>query len=190
MQTFGVKLYWIKYFLIIGIIKPTSLLGRWQPFHEGHYKLFLQALKKADRNFYVKDVYKLGDNPFTFKKVKRLINIKLEKMFKNRYKVQLAPNVTNVLYGRKVGYQIIKINLEKRIQNISVQKLKLMRKKGILKNMIVALMIGRKGSRGFKGKNTFKILNKAMREYPLIAANKSKFIDKVYVATDCPKIKK
>ncbi len=56
--------------------------------------------------------------------------------------------------------------------------------------MIVALMIGRKGSRGFKGKNTFRILNKAMCEYPLIAAKKSKFIDKVYVATDCPKIKK
>ena len=115
--------------------KPTSLLlGRWQPFHEGHYKLFLQALKKTDQViFYVKDVYKLGDNPFTFKKVKRLVNIKLEKMFKNRYKVHLAPNVTNVLYGRKVGYQIKKINLEKRIQNISGTKIrKLMRKKGIL----------------------------------------------------------
>ena len=56
--------------------------------------------------------------------------------------------------------------------------------------MIVALMIGRKGSRGFKGKNTFKVLNKSMCEYPLIAAKKSKFIDKIYVATDCPKIKK
>tara|TARA_Y100000996_G_C21981544_1_gene420685 strand:- start:265 stop:372 length:108 start_codon:yes stop_codon:yes gene_type:complete len=30
--------------------------------------------------------------------------------------------------------------------------------------MIVALMIGRKGSRGFKGKNTFKILNTIILE--------------------------
>ena len=44
--------------------------------------------------------------------------------------------------------------------------------------MIIALMIGRKGSRGFKGKNTFKVLNKPMCEYPLIAAKKSKLIDK------------
>ena len=29
-----------------------------------------------------------------------------------------------------------------------------------------------------------------MCEYPLIAAKKSKFVDKIYVATDCPKIKK
>ena len=56
--------------------------------------------------------------------------------------------------------------------------------------MIIALMIGRKGSRGFKGKNTYKIFNKAMCEYPLIAAKKSKMIDKIFVAIDCPKIKK
>ena len=56
--------------------------------------------------------------------------------------------------------------------------------------MIIALMIGRKGSRGFKGKNTFKVLNKPMCEYPLIAAKKSKSINKIFVATDCPKIKK
>ena len=56
--------------------------------------------------------------------------------------------------------------------------------------MIVALMIGRKGSKGFKGKNTFKVLNKPMCEYPLIAAKNSKMINKIFVATDCPKIKK
>ena len=54
--------------------------------------------------------------------------------------------------------------------------------------MIVALMIGRAGSRGFPGKNTFKILKRPMCEYPLIAAKKSKFVNKIYVATDCNKI--
>ena len=56
--------------------------------------------------------------------------------------------------------------------------------------MITAIMIGRKGSRGFPGKNTYKVLGRALCEYPLIAAKKSKFIDKIYVATDCNKIKK
>ena len=56
--------------------------------------------------------------------------------------------------------------------------------------MIIAIMIGRKGSRGFPGKNTYKVLGRALCEYPLIAAKKSKFIDKIYVATDCDKIKK
>ncbi len=118
--------------------KPTSLLlGRWQPFHYGHYQLFLKAMKKTDQVvFYVKDVNGIGDNPFSFKKIKKIINKKLEKMFKARYKINLAPNIDYILYGRKVGYKIKKINLEKKIQKISGTNIrKLMRKKGILKKL-------------------------------------------------------
>ena len=113
----------------------SSMLGRWQPFHEGHYKLFLEALKKNDQVIlYVKDVHNLGDNPFSFKKVKKLINIKLFKMFKNRYKVVLAPNISHIIYGRKVGYEIKKINLERKIQKISGTKIRSqMRKRGELR---------------------------------------------------------
>ena len=56
--------------------------------------------------------------------------------------------------------------------------------------MIVALMIGRKGSKGFPKKNTLKIFGKHLCEYPLIAAKKSKKISKIFISTDCPKIKK
>lgn len=54
--------------------------------------------------------------------------------------------------------------------------------------MIVALMIGRAKSRGLPGKNIKKILGRRTFEYPLIASKKSKFIDKVFVSTDCPVI--
>ena len=47
--------------------------------------------------------------------------------------------------------------------------------------MICALMIGRAGSRGYPGKNIKKILGKHLCEYPLMAAKKSKFIDKIYI---------
>ncbi len=56
--------------------------------------------------------------------------------------------------------------------------------------MIVALMMGRAGSRGFKNKNLIKINGKMLCEYPLVAAKKSKFVKKIYITTDCPKIKK
>ena len=56
--------------------------------------------------------------------------------------------------------------------------------------MIVALMIGRAGSKGFPGKNTKKILKFKMCEYPLIAAKKSKYIKEIFVSTDCDRIKK
>tara|TARA_E500000178_G_scaffold267163_1_gene264583 strand:- start:3818 stop:4543 length:726 start_codon:yes stop_codon:yes gene_type:complete len=56
--------------------------------------------------------------------------------------------------------------------------------------MIIALMIGRKGSSGFPNKNLLKIFNKHLCEYPIIAAKKTKLISKIFISTDCPKIKK
>ena len=52
--------------------------------------------------------------------------------------------------------------------------------------MICALMIGRAGSKGFPSKNVKYILGRRLCEYPLIAAKKSKYIDKIFVSTDCP----
>lgn len=54
--------------------------------------------------------------------------------------------------------------------------------------MIIALMIGRVGSKGFPGKNMKLVLGKPLCEYPLIAAKKSKFVEKIFVSTDCPQI--
>ena len=56
--------------------------------------------------------------------------------------------------------------------------------------MICALMIGRKGSKGLPGKNVKKIFGKSLCEYPIIAAKKTKLIDKIFISTDCEKIKK
>jgi len=58
-----------------------------------------------------------------------------------------------------------------------------------MKKKIAAIIIGRKGSVGFKNKNTSKLFGKPMCAYPMIAAKKSKLIDSYYVATDCKKIK-
>ena len=51
-------------------------------------------------------------------------------------------------------------------------------------------MIGRAGSTGYPGKNVKKVLGRPLCEYPLLAAKKSKFVKKIFVSTDCPKIKK
>jgi CMP-N-acetylneuraminic acid synthetase len=55
--------------------------------------------------------------------------------------------------------------------------------------MIPAILIGRDGSKGFPGKNTYKILGKSLMVYPLEAALNSKYIDSIYVSTDSKKIK-
>ena len=51
-------------------------------------------------------------------------------------------------------------------------------------------MIGKKTSFGIPGKNIYKIHKKHLFEFPIISALKSGFVDKLYISTDCPVIKK
>ena len=115
--------------------KPTAqMLGRWQPWHDGHQALFEEIIKKTGQvNIMVRDVKGVGDNPFDFETVKINIENAL-KDFKNRIKISLVPNITNICYGRGVGYKIEEISLSKEIQKISATKIRhKMREEGKLK---------------------------------------------------------
>ena len=116
--------------------KPTAqMLGRWQPFHDGHYALFEEIILKTGQVcIQVRDVKGVEDNPFNFNSVKSKIIKKLQPKYKNRFQVVLVPNITNICFGRGVGYKIEEIILNKSIQKISATKIrKEMRKKGKLK---------------------------------------------------------
>ena len=53
--------------------------------------------------------------------------------FAGRFKVILVPNITNICYGRGVGYKIEEIVLSEEIQKISATKIRAkMRKEGKL----------------------------------------------------------
>jgi len=54
--------------------------------------------------------------------------------------------------------------------------------------MIVALLLGRKGSVGFPGKNLYPVLGRPLMEYPLLAAKYARNVDQVYVSTDDERI--
>ena len=87
------------------------MLGRYQPFHLGHERLFMKCLEKVDQVLIcVKDVHNIGDNPFNFTQIKKIINSKLYKNFNNSFKILKLPNITNIFYGRKVGYKIKKLS--------------------------------------------------------------------------------
>ena len=55
--------------------KPTAqMLGRWQPFHDGHYALFEEIIKKTGQVcIQIRDVQGVDDNPFDFETVKKKI---------------------------------------------------------------------------------------------------------------------
>lgn len=114
---------------------PTSqMLGRFQPWHRGHRILFEKILIKTGQVLImVKDVKGIGDNPYSFQIIKKKIQKDLID-FKSRVKIILAPNISNICYGRTVGYKLEKINLPKKIQKISASKIRAnLRKKGKLK---------------------------------------------------------
>ncbi len=50
--------------------------------------------------------------------------------------------------------------------------------------MICALMIGRAGSTGFPGKNTYSVLGRPLCTYPLLAAQASQYVSRIFVSTD------
>ena len=115
--------------------KPTAqMLGRWQPFHDGHYTLFKEIIKKTGQVcIQIRDVQGVDDNPFDFETVKKNI-LEALKDYKNRVKISLVPNITNICYGRGVGYKIEEIVLDEKTQQISATKIRAqMRKEGKLK---------------------------------------------------------
>jgi adenylylsulfate kinase len=100
--------------------KPTAqMLGRWQPWHEGHQTLFEEIIKKTGQvNIQVRDVQGVGDNPFDFLTVQKNIGEALSS-YKSRIKITMVPNITNICYGRGVGYKIEEIVLPENVQKIS-----------------------------------------------------------------------
>jgi len=101
--------------------KPTAqMLGRWQPWHAGHQKLFEETLKRAEQVLImVRDVKGVDDNPFDFDTVKKNIETALLPKYQGKFKIILVPNITNICYGRGVGYKIEEIVLDAETQKIS-----------------------------------------------------------------------
>lgn len=48
----------------------------------------------------------------------------------------------------------------------------------------IAILLGRKGSKGVKNKNTMEILGRPVFHYPMMAALNSKYIDQIFVSTN------
>ena len=96
---------------------------------------FKKLLKKPSQVcIQIRDVQGVDDNPFDFDTVKKNIEEKLNPEFEGRFKVMMVPNITNICYGRGVGYKIEEVVLSEEIQQISATKIRAkMREDGKLK---------------------------------------------------------
>ena len=102
--------------------KPTvQMLGRYQPWHQGHTELFKRAHRKTGQvaimvrdtgeEFYDQSVI-IGE----------LFNHGFE--YDKDYIIMMVPNITNITYGRDVGYKIEQEHLGKDIESISATKIR------------------------------------------------------------------
>lgn len=115
--------------------KPTvQMLGRWQPWHQGHQELFKRCIAKTGQVIIqVRDVEGASggagqnDNPFSWKEVCKNIEDSLMKDSYERgidYEIMLVPNITNITYGRNVGYVFEEESFDDEISSISGTKIR------------------------------------------------------------------
>ena len=99
--------------------KPTTLmLGRYQPWHEGHHALYAEAGKRTEQVMLgVRDTQGTSEkDPLSFNQVKGYIA--QDSVMTNAMVIKV-PNITNIVYGRDVGYKVEQVKLGDEIEAIS-----------------------------------------------------------------------
>ena len=129
-------------------LNPTvQMLGRWQPWHDGHTELFKrchamtgqvaimirQVPEKREANSRVPGQ---DDNPFDLETVMGNIVAGLQPegfTLDEDYVIMVVPNIVDISYGRGVGYTFTEHDLGKEVHNISATKIRAqMREEGKL----------------------------------------------------------
>lgn len=122
--------------------KPTTqMLGRWQPWHEGHSELFKRALAETGQVcIMIRDVGGItgedagagrtaaqDDNPFDHYTVSSDIQwalLQLGYTHGEEYIIMQVPNIVDISYGRGVGYTFTEHDLGKEVHDISATKIR------------------------------------------------------------------
>ena len=97
--------------------EPTTLmLGRYQPWHEGHRALYEEGLNRTQQVLVgVRNTEGASEkDPLSYSAVEGYIKQDLVDAL-----IVKLPNITNIIYGRDVGYKIEKVELAPEVQAIS-----------------------------------------------------------------------
>jgi energy-coupling factor transporter ATP-binding protein EcfA2 len=106
--------------------ETVQMLGRWQPWHDGHRALFERLLAKTGQVvIQVRDVQGWQDsNPFNFFDVVRFIKRDLDPLYQGQYDIMLVPNIVHIGWGRGVGYTSGEETFNETVTDISATKIR------------------------------------------------------------------
>lgn len=100
------------------------MLGRYQPFHDGHKALFESMLTRSPQVLIaVRDTQGIKNDFLSYEEIKANINEKLKK-YRGKFKIIDISNIEHIFYGREVGYNIERIYLDDSIESISATKIR------------------------------------------------------------------
>jgi adenylylsulfate kinase len=106
--------------------ETVQMLGRWQPWHAGHRALFERAIAKTGQVcIMIRDCQGWNQsNPFSWSTVKDAIRRDLDPLYQGQYEITVVPNITNITYGRDVGYRIEQESFDDATHAISATKIR------------------------------------------------------------------
>jgi cytidyltransferase-like protein len=104
----------------------SMLVGRFQPFHDGHKWLMNQCLDEGKNVLIcIRDIEPDDKNPYTSQEVEnKITGALLDLIQEGRVKVIIIPDIESVNFGRGVGYDIIEHIPPQEVSDISATKIR------------------------------------------------------------------
>jgi cytidyltransferase-like protein len=104
----------------------SMVVGRFQPFHDGHKWLVNQCIEEGKNVLIcIRDIKPDEKNPFTPQEVEMKIKRDLWQLLGDeRVKVIIIPDIESINFGRGVGYDIIEHIPPDDIKSISATKIR------------------------------------------------------------------
>ena len=111
--------------------RPTALfLGRFQPWHSGHRAIVDQIFYKNDSStpserrtnrasqLVIMVRSPSAADPHTFEEIKSMIIKDINTDYPRRYEVMEVPNITNIFFGRSIGFEVERIYLSEVLEPV------------------------------------------------------------------------
>lgn len=106
---------------LVGTEPKSLFIGRYQPFHSGHAALIESVLAEGKQVVIaLRDTASSASNPYTLAERREMIRAR----FSNRVQIISIPDISEVCYGRAVGWGVREIRLPAEIEAISATSLR------------------------------------------------------------------
>ena len=117
----SVSSFWVLVVIFIKNIMNSLFIGRWQPFHKGHKALIDKVLSEGKPVVIgIRDTSVSEENPYTAEERIKMIR----DAYGDKVQCVIVPDVAEICFGRKVGYNVRRIRLDDQTEEISGTKVR------------------------------------------------------------------